>query len=688
MRPNKRYFLVTLFSLVVTACASVATPQTIAPPTAQPPIATSTGVASATVTATIASTPTPSIPPTITPTPTGAWISLTPDTGTPGTNVQIDGYLPGGLPQADLKANDYKTHAEVCWDSCLNGLDIGSQEVVWSTSEPGRFTLQFTTPAAPYLKADGPHLLKPGDYAVGLQCLGPDQTGCALVEAQNSATFHLQGPVNTTCPDQTCGSLSANPSSGAPGTQIQVEGWAPLRQIIDNVPFGYSLVLQPQSGAPSPTQYLNLTTVEQKLDGSLTASFQVPQRGPDLVPLVPGTYLLALEAPGFIADKNGAQVLLAPTPFEITASPSWTQLQQPKPIWIQPSASILANTMSVDALNPNRLAYCTAGAIRLSQDAGQTWTTIPVGAATRLAQASPYPLMSENEPEPPTCTSVTLDSSHPDSFYAVFQAANKQYGAPPIYYIGYITHDRGKTWQIVPAPTGVMTSSQVIDRFGWFWTDGKVVQALYWGQINTPDQAPSAVVEQTMDGGITWSAAALACPSSGPCLRWGPAPSMISGMGAGLPQTVMASQDGGQTWQSTGPSVELRANGPHELVALSENQVLLISGSGDYPLRYTQDNGKSWQVLGIPPLPGTDPAASIGYPGLQMLPDGSLLAFNDQAGTWWGLPPTAQNWCALAVSSLENNAVLLQAAGDKVWWFSLSNNKPQSAPLSEFTCRP
>jgi len=688
MRHNKRNFLVTLFSLLVTACASVATPQAIATPPVQPPAATSTVMASATLTATITSTPTPSKTPTITPTPAGAWISLTPDNGIPGTTVRIDGYLPGGLAEADLKANDYKTHADVCWDSCLNGLVIGSQEVDWSTTEPGRFTLQFTTPAAPYLKADGTHLLKSGDYIVGLQCLGPDTTGCALVEAQTRATFHLQGPANTSCPDQTCGSLSASPSKGTPGTQIQVQGWAPLRQIIGDQPFGLSLVLEPQGGSKSPTDLLYLQMVEQKMDGSLTATFQVPQRGADQAPLVPGTYLLALEAPGFTPDNSGAQVLIAPTPFEITAAPSWTQLQQPKPLWIQPSASLQATTMSVDALNPDRIAYCAPGAIRISQDAGKTWTSVPVGNVARLAQASPYPLMSENATEPPTCTTVTLDASHPDSFYAVFQAANKQYGAPPIYYVGYVTHDSGKTWQLAPAPTGIKTSPQSIDRFGWFWTDGKEVQALYWGQINTPDQAPSAIVEQTSDGGITWSAASLACPSSGPCLRWGPAPSMISGMGADLPQTVMASQDGGQTWQSTGQSVELRATGPHELVALSENQALLISGSADYPLRYTQDSGKTWQVLAIPPLPGTDPTATVGFPGLQMLPDGSLLALNDQAGTWWGLPPTAQNWCALSVSSLENNAVLLQAAGDKVWWFSLSNNKPQSAPLSEFACRP
>jgi hypothetical protein len=688
MRHNKKYLFVTLFSLVVTACASIATPQVITPTTGQPPAATTT-IASPTITATITSTPTPAIPPTITPTPTGPWIGLTPDTGLPGTTVQIDGYLPGGLPEADLQANDNKTHADVCWDSCLNGLVIGSQEVDWSASEPGRFTLRFTTPVAPWLKADGPHPMKPGDYTVGLQCLGPDQTGCALVESQTKTIFHLHGPVSNACQEGSCGRLAATPSSGAPGTQIQVEGWAPLRQITDNAAFGYSLVLEPQSGAPSPAQFLNLVgSVDQKLDGSLTASFLVPQRGPDQAPIVPDTYLLALEAPGFSPENSGAQVMVAPTPFEITAAPSWTQLKQPKPLWIQPSASIQATTMSVDALNPDGIAYCAPGVIRLSQGAGKTWISIPASGASRLAQASPYPLFSQETPDLPTCTSVTLDSSHPDSFYAVFQAASKQYGAPPVYFVGFVTHDRGKTWQPVPAPSGDTTSSQAIERFGWFWTDGKVVQALFWGQNNTPDQAPLAVVEQTSDGGITWIAAMLACPSSGPCLRWGPATSMIGGMGAELPQTVLASQDSGQTWQSTGQSVELREIGPHELVALSENQAVLISGSADYPLRYTQDGGKTWQVLAIPPLPGTDPTASFGYPGLQMLPDGSLVALNDQAGTWWGLPPAAKDWCALAVSSLDNNAVLLQAAGDKVWWFSPSTNKPQSAPFSDFACKP
>lgn len=159
-------------------------------------------------------------------------------------------------------------------------------------------------------------------------------------------------------------------------------------------------------------------------------------------------------------------------------------------------------------------------------------------------------------------------------------------------------------------------------------------------------------------------------------------------MGAELPQMVMASQDNGQTWQSTGQSVELRATGPHELAALSQNQALLISGSADYPLRYTQDGGKTWQALAIPPLPEVNPANSAGYFGLQMLGDGSLLAMNPDTGVWWALPPAAQNWCATSITSSDKATALFQPAGDRIWWFTATSTQPQSAPASKFTCQP
>ena len=174
---------------------------------------------------------------------------------------------------------------------------------------------------------------------------------------------------------------------------------------------------------------------------------------------------------------------------------------------------------------------------------------------------------------------------------------NKQYGMPPVYFLPFYTADRGKTWQLVPVPVVQTASSLTEGRFGGFWTDGKAVQALYFGEIGGSNQASSLLVKQTIDGGLSWEPASLTCPSSGPCLRWGAAPGEVSGMGADLLQDVIASFDQGRTWSSTGETVDVRLPGPHELVALSQDEALIISGNARYPLRYTSDGGRTWKPV-------------------------------------------------------------------------------------------
>jgi hypothetical protein len=144
-------------------------------------------------------TPSPGIEPAVTNTPTGTWIRLTPDSGGPGTTVQIDGYLPGGLPADELKNNDYLTHADACWGGCQHGL-LESVDVFWSEQDPGYFSLQFIVPSIPWLAADGLHLLEPGDYPVEILYLDRNATGCdpsvtsaegCPVTPQAGAVFHL-----------------------------------------------------------------------------------------------------------------------------------------------------------------------------------------------------------------------------------------------------------------------------------------------------------------------------------------------------------------------------------------------------------------------------------------------------------------------------------------------------------------
>ncbi len=684
----RAYGLILLLGLLAPACAGYEL---------RPATPAETGVAlTPTLPATSVPTQTPTMTPvpTVTSTPAGAWISLSPASGKPGDTVRIDGYLPNPPSAADLKNSSYQTYANLCWAGCqLSGLLEEGLEMDWSTQEPGRFSLSFTIPQAPWLSADGPHPLDAGDYPVVLQyldmssnsCPTPSLKGC-MVEIQAAAPFHLtQASSGPACPDLTCARLTLTPAQGAPGDTIQVTGWAPLLQIIGK-PFGYELALEPAIGDASSQNLFNFgQPVSQELDGSLTASFQVPQFSGDGTPLAPGGYRVALEA-GNLSATQGAQepvkgappLLLAPTAFEVTSAPSWTALPRRAPLWIQPASGLESQAVTADPSNPARLAYCTAGAIRVSQDGGASWVSVPTGPVEALLAAGAYAIGQS----PAACNAATLDGSHPQSFYAVFSTTNKQYGAPPIYFMGFFTLDGGKTWKPVPTPPEGQ-DPPMIERFGGFWTDGKSVQALYLGDATGSDlPALPVLVEQTTDGGATWGSASLACPSSGPCLAWGAAPSAISGMGAVLLQWAMASPDNGQTWASTGQSVELRMIGPHELAALSQNEAVVVSGDAAYPLLYTRDGGKTWQALGLPSLPG-----SIQFNGLQLLPDGSLAAMNPDTGAWYGLAPAAQDWCPLSISIPGNYPVFLQAAGDKAWWLSPVDQSLQSALLSSFACR-
>ncbi len=631
--------------------------------------------------------PTPGVPPTQVvptatptegPTPTGAYIQLSPDAGGPGTPVQISGYLPGGPTQSDAQKDQSLLTANLCWDGCLSGLVMQSQSITWSATEAGHFQAQITVPAIPWLGANGPHALTSGDYTIGIQCLEAQIKGCATQEATVEATFHLQAPASGKCQGNApCGSLSFNPSQASPSTTVQVSGWAPLPGIIDQQVFGYNLVLtrSGQSGTP-----LTLGQVQQALDGSLSGSFQVPQWDPQQGALPAGSYSVALQAIRMV----GSSLLVAATPFEIISAPGWGMLNLSKPLWVQPAANLMGPSLAVDPSNPTHMAYCGPGVIQVTHDSGRTWTSVPTTAVAAAADSGVYTLGPGDSSTKAQCLSVTLDAAHPQSYFAVFETMNKDYGAPPTYFTGFATADNGQSWQVVPAP-----SADLAQSFGGFWSDGTGVQALFAGTSGGPDQAPQVSVEESSDGGATWSPGALTCPQSGPCLRWGPAPGSIGGMGSPLPQFVLASSDGGKTWSSPVSPVELRSAGPKELVAFAEDLVVLLDGGGNYPvLLSTQDAGKTWHAADLPTLPGWQNYGGAPFPGLQILPDGSLLALSDEANSSWRMYPAGSNsgWCGVKGATLPGSPTLLQVVGEQVWWFSPDTQKLTSTPLSSIRC--
>ncbi len=359
-------------------------------------------------------------------------------------------------------------------------------------------------------------------------------------------------------------------------------------------------------------------------------------------------------------------------------------------LWVSSSADLFNRVISVDPKNQQRIAYCAPDEIRLSLDAGQTWeASIPTVGVAAAAEQNGYTLFSGDSPTSATCHSVTLDPEHPSTFYAIFRAAQEQFGAPPVFYMGFFTTDNGNTWDFVPPP-----SSSNVENFGGFWNlDSEAVEALFHSSDQSVDQSPKVAVQETSDGGLAWLSGELSCPKSGPCLRWGPAVSSIPGMGSPLPQEIFISSDSGQTWSTVDPPVELRLPAPNQLVAFSDHEIAIISGSIAYstpgtetpPIRYSENSGLQWQRLDLPPLSAEGSEVNY-YPGLQILPDESYLTQDPEIGDWLWTSPTLSTWCRVNIEQLPLVPQLLQSVGDHLWWVDAESNLPEHIPFSDITC--
>jgi photosystem II stability/assembly factor-like uncharacterized protein len=155
-------------------------------------------------------------------------------------------------------------------------------------------------------------------------------------------------------------------------------------------------------------------------------------------------------------------------------------------------------------------------------------------------------------------------------------------------------------------------------------------------------------------------------------------------MGSPLPQYIMASIDGGQTWIQ-GPSVELRTLDPKEVAAFSDREAVVIDGSADFPVQLTQDGGKTWQVVGLPDMPGASSGAQQ-FGGLQIMPDGGLVAQSPNGSGWMRLDPKADQWCAASGGNLANGPALMQTSGDQLWWLPLEGQNPEHSAASNMNC--
>ena len=366
----------------------------------------------------------------------------------------------------------------------------------------------------------------------------------------------------------------------------------------------------------------------------------------------------------------------APIPTTTPASVSsgeltWASLATSQVLWIQTSENLAQPQVFADPANPNRLAYCQPGAIRLTTDGGATWTTIPTTSADNAKLDADLAIWKTNDAEP-ACAALLLDPVHPKSFYAMFDAVMPQYGAPPIFKVGYVTTDGGQTWSALTGPDGS------VKQFGGFQMNGQLAEAIF-SKLTQSAQPPDMYVEQSIDGGKTWKPATFTCPATGPCVRFGPGVWQITGMGAPRLQWIEFSTDQGQTWQvsESTSSVELGMGGLNQLAALSPTSVALISALNAQQFEISSDGGKTWQPITLPSMLGSMPDFTS-YEGLQILPNGSLLAYQPDAKTWQLLEPQSPEWCEISSVTMPGTPNGLTVSGDRVWWMT---NQDQSGTV-------
>lgn len=367
--------------------------------------------------------------------------------------------------------------------------------------------------------------------------------------------------------------------------------------------------------------------------------------------------------------------------------PAWPDLGATQPLRVDRSENLLDPAFAADPGNASRLAYCEPGDVQISRDGGVSWSAFPIASAGDAAGAEGFDLFGEGGAA--TCTQLVLPAGQSNLIFATFPAALSQYGAPPIIFLPFESVDGGQSWQLVPAPDGY-----TLRQFGGFQVTDGVAQALF-AAFDGPDAAPALAVEQATSDGA-WQPAALTCAASGPCLRFGAGPSEIGSCAMNeRVQTLLYSSDGGASFQPPASPAVVNACDLNELAPLSATDALLLSGRAAglargsmAPLQITHDGGQTWTPVALPPLPDADLSAPQQYRGLQILPDGSLLAQTENDDGWLGLCPGAAEWQS---AGLPGGAIAstLRVLNGRLWWLQRGDDgslQPYSLPPAAVGC--
>ena len=580
------------------------------------------------------------------------FITLNPKSGRPGTIVTVTGYIPSVKNLSASDRSKLPSLGNIGFGGFDSGLTIDVSAISWSSQHPGYFTTRFQVPTQPWITPQGEHSLKPGVYPVAIQCFGPMIHGCALGPSQTQADFRLAGPI----PNQYRPiSLKLSPVRGAPGTVVRVSGWAPITEIIGQ-PFGYQLVWNTDG---KTSDYGGLGSVQQSFNGDISGSFKVPAGVAPLGSLQPGPNSVALEY--MFTTKPPTTVTLGRAPFNIIGPRTWAAMGTFHPLYTTTNqAAFSFSQPSPVTVNDGTIAVSTVpGAIGLQEHG--VWQSISLSALTSLSGDTGYPV-TVFRGSPPLASSITLTPGYSSSLFLAVEAVYQKYAsAPPMYNTPYYTTDLGKSWKQVPLPPGY-----TVGEFGGYLQQGSAVVAYFIRQNQW-------ATETSDNGGQSWTMnQGLPKPELGPPLDFGAVPNGNFGqMGNGQPEQLLRETAKGQWISSTSFT---NMEGTTTLAALSTDSALLLQANNPYPVQLTENGGKTWQYIALPPIAGSQNGSN--YQDLGMLANGDILAQVSLASGsgWFVLTPGASHWQSVSMTVIPANTYNVTITGKSVWWIASSGS--------------
>jgi hypothetical protein len=566
----------------------------------------------------------------------------------PGDSVVLTGHL----SKAETPRPQY---ANLCWDGCGGLLEQGVQ-IRWLS--PKKFQMSLLVPQTAWLVARNGdvsvHPLSSGSYQVGLQCL-TSISGCALRGPQAKTPITLRAPKPQRCVHgRRCETLTLGPSTATVGDEVMVSGWAPLQDFIGQ-PFGYSLSVTAGSRL---TTYPRLAYSSSKLAGSFN-------------------------------------VVLTPTVLRIGQSSPWARLGR-----IAYLSSTYSGPSAVNPTPTSSLAgWCESSKIVVTGGAAPV-NISTAGVKSALRGSTLHFFAGSPTTVTPPCDAVQLDPSHPDSAFASF-GTGQGASIPPIYLAPVYTTNAGATWQTVPIPKGFS-----IEDFGGFTTEGNEVAALFSNNNDsssdgTPEDTHNGYVttEMTPNGGVNWTTTTLGCPSTGPCMTFGPYSWGNCNMSQDTQPLLLGpageTAASGVKWRDSTWVTSVNSCDSSQLVASTPKDLLLIDPSSEYPLLRSTNSGLTWTNWELPSIP----AANYGLDSVPLTnsmvlaPDGSLFAsITNSVGNrqeLYRLYPAATSWCQtpnVYGTTAPDLIQPLRVDATDLLWVQSPPSSMHSVPYAKLTC--